>query len=126
MAFPGLWQMYSWLLQLQPGLGFKESTAGGESTEQVRNSMSSNITAAVWQELVLELNEGEDLLLLLSPADEILRENLCDSLLSLNVFSISETSVSVWRGFLMAQVCGGSRSMELCCKTFGSCNISLR
>lgn len=22
MAFPGLWQMYSWLLQLQPGLGY--------------------------------------------------------------------------------------------------------
>lgn len=77
MTFPGLWQTYSWLLQLQPGFWgmFKENAAGGGDAERVRNSISSETTAATWGEFVLEPNEGEHSLLVFSPADEILRED---------------------------------------------------
>ena len=54
---------------------FKESGAGAEGTERVRDSMPSENTAAMWGEFVLEPDEGEHLLLAFSPADEILRED---------------------------------------------------
>lgn len=41
----------------------------------MRNSISSETTAATWGEFVLEPNEGEHLLPAFSPADEILRED---------------------------------------------------
>lgn len=53
----------------------KESASGEGGTERVRNSMSSETTAATWGEFVLESNEEEHLLLIFSPADEIRRED---------------------------------------------------
>jgi len=64
----------------------KESAAGGEGTEQMRNSMSSGTTAAIRGEFVLEPSEGEHLLVVFSPADEILRED-CVILCFLSVVS---------------------------------------
>lgn len=54
---------------------FKESTAGGGGTEWVRNIMSLETTAATWGDFMLKPNEGEHLLLVFSPEDEILRED---------------------------------------------------
>lgn len=53
---------------------FKQSIAGGGGTEWVRNIMSSETTVATWGDFVLKPNEGEHLLLVFSPADDILRE----------------------------------------------------
>lgn len=53
---------------------FKDSVAGGEGKEQVRNSILPENTAAMWGEFVLE-PEGELFLLVFSPADEIVRED---------------------------------------------------